>query len=423
MHIFLADLIILFYKYRFISYDLTKPQKYFTFVQHKMKYIPDYILMPNGTIKSGLEINVSEDGTIVSIHELGKPVENSESVCNINGLLLPGLVNAHCHLELSWSKGLYPVNAGMEAFYGAMSGIHTRRPNDTSVQTAIQDAIDELIYSGTVAVCDISNTQLTIPAKQDSSICFHTFLECFGTNTADAILRMKNILDVQSAFKSRKQPCSLSAHTLFTLSDALMGMMMEKIQADGETHSIHFMESLAEKDFFEKKRPVKHVHDQNNDATMYHTAADAACSLLPTENKILFVHNTYAEKSDINKLLNHFEDPWFCLCPASNLYINNTLPHVPMLLSSTTNIVLGTDSYSSNTRLNLFSEIDLLLKAFPTVKPESLLMAATLNGAKFMELDGTLGSFEINKKPGLIGLTDYRPGCRNFSSLKITRFI
>jgi cytosine/adenosine deaminase-related metal-dependent hydrolase len=381
------------------------------------------MLMPDGTIKSGLELCVADDGTIVSVQEQCTGNKNEESICRLDGLLMPGLINAHCHLELSWSKNMYPAKAGMEAFYGAMSGIHGRRPDDAIVQTAIQEAIDELTNNGTVAVCDISNTQLTLTAKNKSPLHFYTFLECFGTNPAEALIRMKSVLELQTVFTAQNQPGSLSAHTLFTLSDALMGMLMTKISADRNVHSIHFMESLSEKDFFEKKRPVKHVHDQNNVNTTYNSASDAACSILPRKNKTLFVHNTYAEEIDIQKIQHHFSDPWFCLCPASNLYINDTLPDVPMILKNTSNIVIGTDSYSSNTELNLFSEIDILLKAFSSVSAEQLLMAATLNGAEFMGLGSMLGSFEINKKPGLIGLTDYRPGCRNFSSLKITRFI
>jgi len=387
-------------------------------------YRPDYMLLSDGTIKSSMELSVSDDGHIVSIHEATSGNDENTAFTLFEGLLLPGLINSHCHLELSWSKGLYPEKAGMETFYGAMSGIHARRPDDNIAQTAIQDAINELINNGTVAVCDISNTALTLSAKQTSPVIFHTFLECFGTNPAEAFTRIKNILDVQSAFKRQNQRCSLSAHTLFTLSDALRSLLMTKIVADGEVHSIHFMESLAEKRFFETGTPITNIHrPEAQQTTTYVSAAEAACTLLPRENKILFVHNTYAREQEIQRILSHFTDPWFCLCPASNQYINNALPDVPMMLSNTSKILIGTDGYSSNTELNLFSEIDILLAAYPTLSVESMLMAATLNGAVFMGIEEQLGSLGIHKKPGLTGLEHYRPGIRKLSSLKVKRLL
>ena len=90
-----------------------------------------------------------------------------------------------------------------------------------------------------------------------------------------------------------------------------------------------------------------------------------------------------------------------------------------MINTLTSKILIGTDSLSSNNDLNMFKEIDLILKKFPELKVETLLKVATLNGANFMRIDKTYGSIEKNKKPGLILLENYQPGLRELSNLKI----
>ena len=386
-----------------------------------MLIIPEYILMPDSSIKSGMAVLTANDGTIQDVLPADDCLIPDENTFHYCGLLLPGLVNSHCHLELSWSRGLYPEHAGMETFYGAMTGVHSRRPSHKIIMADIQHAIDELQRQGVVAVADISNTDITLVAKMKSDIRFHTFLEVFGSNEAEAKIRFNDLLSLQSVFAEENQSCSLSAHTLMTLSDTLMSLLMTRISSKGLPHSIQFLESNEENEYFENKRPIKNVHGNNAVASRFNSASEAACKCLPKKSRVMFVHNTFADKKTIENILAHFDDPWFCCCPVSNQYITGCLPDVPMITKLTPNILIGTDSLSSNHELNMFAEIDLLLQKFPVLKPETLLTAATLNGARFLGINERFGSIEKNKKPGLVLLENYRPGLREFSSLKVKR--
>ncbi|HBG71964.1 MAG TPA: hypothetical protein DHV29_10405 [Bacteroidales bacterium] len=388
-----------------------------------MIIIPEYLLLPDSTIRSGMAVKTGTDGTILEVFpsEYCELIEaNSYRCC---GLLIPGLVNSHCHLELSWCRGLYPEHAGMEAFYGAMSGVHSRRPSDKIILSDIQRAIDELQRQGIVAIADISNTDITLSAKIRSNIHFHTFLEVFGTNPREAKYRFNDLLSLQNVFAEENQSCSLSAHTLITLSETLVSLLMTRIAKEKSFHSIHFLESNEENIHFETKIPVRNVHGAEAEASPFDSAAEAACKSLPSSNKVMFVHNTFADKKTIEKIISCFQDPWFCFCPASNQFITGSLPDVPMIHALTPNILIGTDSLSSNHELNMFKEIDILLQKFPALKPEILLQAATLNGAKFLGIDDRFGSISKNKKPGLVLLENYQPGLREFSSLKVKRLI
>ncbi len=92
----------------------------------------------------------------------------------------------------------------------------------------------------------------------------------------------------------------------------------------------------------------------------------------------------------------------FCLCPNANLYIENTLPPVDMLRAQNAHIVLGTDSLASNHALSILGEINTLRTHFAHIPTEELLQWATLNGAKALQMDSWLGSFDKGKQPGVL---------------------
>ena len=93
---------------------------------------------------------------------------------------------------------------------------------------------------------------------------------------------------------------------------------------------------------------------------------------------------------------------YFCLCPNANVYISGMLPQVQMFVDQNCKMVLGTDSLASNDQLDILAEISTLQQNFPAIKKEKWLQMATLNGAEALGIGDTYGSFDINKKPGVI---------------------
>jgi cytosine/adenosine deaminase-related metal-dependent hydrolase len=96
------------------------------------------------------------------------------------------------------------------------------------------------------------------------------------------------------------------------------------------------------------------------------------------------------------------QTPYFCLCPNANVYIENTLPNIEQFRNNNVHITLGTDSLASNTSLSIIEEIKTIQQYFPLIPLAEILQWATLNGAKALEMDNHLGSFETGKKPGII---------------------
>ena len=132
-------------------------------------------------------------------------------------------------------------------------------------------------------------------------------------------------------------------------------------------------------------------------------------SYLPFLNKVknlLLVHNTFTTQDDIDFAIKQSKKTqqqiFWCLCPNANLYIENKLPPVELLIKNNCNIVLGTDSYSSNHTLNILDEMKTLQKNFSSIELKQMLQWATFNGAKALNMQHKLGSFEKGKKPGIV---------------------
>ncbi|MEO7984286.1 MAG: amidohydrolase family protein, partial [Bacteroidota bacterium] len=118
---------------------------------------------------------------------------------------------------------------------------------------------------------------------------------------------------------------------------------------------------------------------------------------------LILVHNVYTKEEDVlfTKLpVVNCQLSW-CLCPNANQYISRQLPDIDLLIKQDCEIVLGTDSLASNHQLSILEEIKTIGKHFPHIATEKMLQWATSNGAKALQLDSLLGSFEKGKKPGV----------------------
>ncbi len=134
-------------------------------------------------------------------------------------------------------------------------------------------------------------------------------------------------------------------------------------------------------------------------------------------SSVILVHNTFTKQEDIdyiNKVKTSNQLVSFCICANANLYIENTLPPVEMLWQNKLNIVIGTDSLASNHQLNILEELKTISKNFSHIPTETLLQWATINGARALQMENELGSFEKGKQPGIVLI-------ENISDKKLTQ--
>jgi cytosine/adenosine deaminase-related metal-dependent hydrolase len=166
------------------------------------------------------------------------------------------------------------------------------------------------------------------------------------------------------------------------------------------------MESEGEKEFIENhKGPIAESYIRSGlmpdiPETVENHSTGVLEEITSAGNLIL-VHNTFANRETISAV-NSRKGTFWCLCPGSNLYIEDMLPPVKMLMDQGCEIVIGTDSLASNDTISMISEMMILQKNFPSIGLEEIIKWATLNGARALDECDTYGKIEPGKKPGLV---------------------
>lgn len=358
----------------------------------------------------------SDSGEIMGLQEYN---HEDETVEKFNGTLCPGFINAHCHLELSHLKGVIPKHTGLIPFL--MDVVDKRDFSMDIIQAKMEAAEEEMYQGGIVAVGDIGNTSHSISVKSSGRIYWNNFVEVLG-------FRDENFNDFSEQYKKvwmefREKEADLAPHTFKTSlvphAPYTVGVKafewINKASA-GEVISCHNQETMAEDILFQTGGGdfLKLLSKFGCEKSPFPvTGRSSLQSWLPyfTEGQnIILVHNTCTQEEDVDFAMLHAEKNLqgisFCLCVNANLYIENQLPPVNMFFRKRINIVLGTDSLSSNDQLSIAAEITTIRKNFPDIPLESVLRWATFNGAKALGREKELGSFEHGKKPGILLLKE-----------------
>jgi aminodeoxyfutalosine deaminase len=343
----------------------------------------------------------------------------------LNGMLLPGLVNAHCHLELSHLKGRIATGTGMTDFL--LKVIGSREENEAIKLQAMKNAETEMWQNGIVAVGDICNTADGFSIKQSSPLHYYNFIEVTGFVPATANKRYEDAMKLLLQYQMLNGHCSISPHAPYSVSPELFSLIFSQPQS---VVTMHNQESEAETDFFVSKTgSLLQLYERLGiDLSFFNASGKSSLqTALPyfkNMESLLLVHDCFTDKKDVDALVSFGQanpvgqvNPvgqatnrgWgnsFCICPNANKYIGNPLPDIDMLLETGMNICLGTDSLASNHTLSIWEEVKAIQKHFPHIPLEILLRWATLNGAKALKMDNQLGSFEKGKMPGVVLVDD-----------------
>lgn len=329
-------------------------------------------------LKRGV-ITADDNGTVLSVEDTGGDLKESAGTEFYNGIIIPGLVNCHNHLELSHLGGQIPGGGGLQQFIAAVRGQRTAEPRETAA--AAEKAERMMLSEGTVACGDISNGTASFEIKGRSSMEWITFIEVFGSDPLIAAARISEALSVSAAAESAGLKHHITPHSLYSSSEELFSLILSHI-APESILSLHFLESDEER-------------------TMTDDHANRALELAARCRRLMLVHNTAINRAEA-ELLAAAGNTWFCLCPSSNLQITGTLPPVHLLREVTGRIVTGTDSLASNNSLSILTELRLLQDAAPELPLGEIIRWGTLNGAAALGMEETLGSLEPGKRPGVL---------------------
>ena len=356
------------------------------FFQAKMLYPVHVPPISNGIVV------VDSENSIVDIINPAKVDYNIQDIIKYSGSILPGLVNSHCHLELSHLEGKIKKNKGFGNF---LQQVFEER--EKNIENKTSEAIKRSKQNGIVAIGDICNGISTLKAKQnENDIHFVNFIEVFGTRKE----KNTEILEKASFFKQKFSEIGdtyIVPHSLYSVNSSLLKQVGD---LDEKISTIHHYETKNEERFLKDRSGEIHtVYEKNNIPFSGLKHKNSFPYLVQrNEKNTLLVHNGYMP-FEVKEEMKELKNTYLCLCPLSNIYVDGSLPNIPEIANCTKNITLGTDSLATNTRLDIISEIKTIKRMWKGINFAELLKWATLNGAKALGIDDTFGSFEKGRKP------------------------
>lgn len=363
----------------------------------------DYIFPASSEpVKDGIVV-VDESGEIIDLLDSNQNSEISGTIERHQGIIVPGFVNSHCHLELSHLHGKIPRGTGLVSF---ISAVISQRAADESQVLNVMKTYDQLMFdNGIVAVGDISNNHLSKSVKQESQIYYHTFVELLGFDPARAETVLQKALDLKDDFAPLM--ASIVPHAPYSVSEKLFSLLNKYSEGHDNLFSMHNQESEPENELFLNKTDdfIDFYKRLNIDLSFFEarsqTSLQALLPLMPANQKLMLVHNTFTNSEDITAAIHSKKDIHWCFCPNANLYIEQRLPDIDLFLNSGFNITTGTDSLASNDKLCILSELKTIKEHLSELPSSQLIRWATLNGAEFLGIESKFGSIEKGKMPGL----------------------
>ena len=371
------------------------------------RYTAEYIytLTSHKPLRNGF-VEVADDGTILSVGACEGPVDP--------GVIAPGFVNAHCHAELSYMKGLFKKGTGMAGFIDQINALRDTVTPQEKAQ-ALEEAFDTLWEQGVVAMADISNCADSFALKARHPLYTRTFLEVFGDRPEACGAVMSSVLGLQQEAQAYGLDAAPTPHSCYTMSPELLTASSVEGLKSGFL-SFHSEESQEEEQMMlSGSGPMWDNRIRNGivpppvtgttSLEYFLSRLHAGGLQAPVPGHVLLVHECCLTPEGAALAKAHLEHPYMAVCPLSNLFIHGVLPPIEVMRESGIPICVGTDSLSSNDALCIVDELYCLQQAFPQLGLGELLEWTCLNGARFLRKDAVLGTIETGKNPGLVRIT------------------
>ena len=319
-------------------------------------------------------------------------------------VILPGLVNAHVHLELSWMRGAVPPASSMPAWAAQLLSL--RRANVGEPADAMRVAIDDARSFGTSLVGDVANTLESYHALADSPMWASVFFEQIGFRVPDPASHAAAAQSRMDALPQRtRMRAWVAPHAPYSVSPGLLtaiGALGSRVV------SIHLAESAEELQFL---RDGTGAWRTLLEALGVWDATWRAPDCGPVEyiaragllnERLVAVHGVQLADAELSRLAS--ADATLVTCPRSNVWTGAGAPPIERFYASGVRVAVGTDSLASVDDLNLFSELAAIRAAAPGIPAAKLLASATAHGADALGFGAELGTIEPGKHAELIAV-------------------
>lgn len=357
-----------------------------------MRKIASHLILTPQGLQRGKLVAFDDSGAVLGIEECPS-LDRMAGVEWCGGVLIPGMVNAHSHLELSYVQGCITPHEGFTGFArGLRASRHLATPEFMESRAEYWDA--KMWSEGVQAVGDVCNDTLSFGVKSRSNIYYRNFVELYGVVHRDASA-VQRVLDRALELG---MDASITPHSLYSLTDEAY-----RAASQSERLSIHFDESREEVELFEHRGAMWEWFSSAGFRApfvdQYASPEERLLALTPAERKVLLVHACMANADTVRRVERHFEHrPSWVVCPLSNDFISQLTPPVDALMECDSQVAIGTDSLSSNTTLSMVAE----MAAMPQVPLEKRLQWATRGGAKALGLEDKFGEFRKGLHSGAV---------------------
>ena len=392
---------------------MSKPTK-----RNIKKINADWVLpITSPPIKDGI---VLTDGKAIKAVGSGKELSKFpyDEIIDCSGkIILPGFVNAHSHLELTGFRG--KIEKGLPFTDWARKVVSIRKDiTENEIATAIKDGVDELISSGVTTVGDFSQTGITAKILNERGLRGTVFLEFSGFNPEqkdEKLRQLKELLNYEIDSKLITHHSSLitvnfgiAPHAPYSVSPELLKESHNFAQEKRLPLAIHISEMLEEIEFI--KNGSGAMKDLLIDFGVWNdkwmppqTTPVQYLQNMGILKGAIGIHLNIVTEEDIHILKENSMSVVYC--PGSNKWFGRNWKYpLREFLNNGINVAIGTDSLSSNEKLNMFYEMRVLKENFPDLENNIILKMATVNGAKAIGFEGEAGEIAVGRKVDIIGI-------------------
>jgi cytosine/adenosine deaminase-related metal-dependent hydrolase len=325
--------------------------------------------------------------------------------------VLPGLVNAHTHLELSWMRGCMPETDSFDDWIRAVIQLkHEAGRQGDRVVRAIGEAIREARRFGTALVGDITNTLATSRPLGELGMAGVVFCELLGFRSEDA----SDVMDDAEARLREQRSSDLLRHTLaphapYSVSPALFRLIRGALQRDAFARtSVHVGESAAEIEFL-KSGTGPSRENLERLGKWDPSWVPPRCGPVEyldrmgfLDDRVLVVHGLHCDDAELQKIA--ARGATLVTCPRGNLLTGAGSPPVDEFFESGVRVAVGTDSLASVPNLSVFAELAEMRRLAPALPPRLLLETATVNGARALGFEADFGTIDAGKRDALVAV-------------------
>ena len=332
--------------------------------------------------------------------------------------VMPGLVNAHTHLELSYLRDQIAPASSFTAWAREIIYARRMRPADpmamknAAMEPAIDAAIDECLRAGTAVVGDIGNTHAAFGKIAASPLAGVFFWELIGFNLPDAdfdALVEHAVGDLQQLPATEKVRASLAAHAPYSVAPLFFRAIKKAVKKMPFVPcSVHLAENSEEVELLMTgggpwKTLMKDIGSWNHAWTAPGVGPVQYLDQMGfLDDRLLAVHGVQMSLADLETL--RTRGVTLVTCPRSNGHTGAGLPPITDFFESGVRIAIGTDSLASTPDLNVFAEVATLHALAPSVPSSALLESATIQGARALGFDADYGTIEPGKLARLLAV-------------------